>query len=128
MAFKMELNDRDSGFMWHLFGCQVGLKGQPPILEGELPFDVKPDDSMWNLADGRMLELSLAKQDGMRWWPHVLRGEPEINIQKVQVPAVRVSVTSTPLSALLTAQLQPPRRRPANRTGRVVQASAHWCI
>ena len=63
----------------------MGLKGQPPILEGELPFDVKPDDSMWNLADGRLLELSLAKQDGMRWWPHVLRGEPEINIQKVDV-------------------------------------------
>ena len=39
---------------------------------------------MWNLADGRLLELSLAKQDAMRWWPHVLQGEPQINIQKVR--------------------------------------------
>lgn len=62
---------------------QVGLKGQPPTLEGELPFDVKPDDCMWNLSDGQLLEVSLAKQDRMRWWPHVLKGEPEINIQQV---------------------------------------------
>lgn len=63
---------------------QVGLKGEPPILEGELPFDVRPDDSMWNLSDGRLLEVSLAKQDRMRWWPHVLTSEPQINIQKVR--------------------------------------------
>jgi hypothetical protein len=105
----------------------VGLKGQPPILEGELPFDVKPDDSMWNLADGQLLELSLAKQDGMRWWPHVLWGEPEINIQKVRVQAVRVwvRVTST-TSELLVAQLQTPRGRPGSLLGRVVQALAHF--
>jgi hypothetical protein len=101
MAFETELNERDSGFMWHAFWCQVGLKGQPPILEGELPFDVKPDDSMWNLADGRLLELSLAKQDAMRWWPHVLQGEPQINIQKVRVQAARAWVTSTPPFATL---------------------------
>lgn len=63
---------------------QVGLKGQPVILEGELPFEVRPDDSVWNLSDGRLLEVSLAKQDRMRWWPHVLKGQPEINVQKVR--------------------------------------------
>ena len=41
---------------------QVGLKGQPPVLDGELPFSVKTDDSVWNLSDskdGRVLEVSL---------------------------------------------------------------------
>lgn len=62
---------------------QVGLKGQPPILEGALPFLVQTDECLWNLADGRLLEISLAKSDRMRWWPAVLQGEPEINLQKV---------------------------------------------
>ncbi len=63
----------------------MGLKGQPPILEGDLPHDVKPDDCMWNLSDGRLLEVNLVKQDGMRWWSHVLASEPQINTQKVRL-------------------------------------------
>ena len=76
---------------------QVGLKGQPPILEGELPHDVKPDDCMWNLSDGKLLEVSLAKGDTMRWWAHVLKSEPEINTQKVRAlnKAVREEASSS---------------------------------
>ena len=33
---------------------RVGLKGQPPILEGELSEPVKADDCMWNIADDVM--------------------------------------------------------------------------
>lgn len=63
----------------------MGLKGQPPILEGALPHDVKPDECMWNLSDGRLLEVNLAKQDAMRWWAHVLASEPQIDTQKVGI-------------------------------------------
>ena len=66
---------------------QVGLKGQEPVLDGELPFPIKADDSVWNLSDskdGRSLEISLAKADAMRWWPAVVKGQPEINLQKVR--------------------------------------------
>jgi len=38
----------------------VGLKGQEPVLDGELPYSVKTDDSVWNLSDskdGRVLEV-----------------------------------------------------------------------
>ena len=66
---------------------QVGLKGQEPVLDGELPFPIKADDSVWNLSDskdGRLLEISLAKADAMRWWPTVVKGQPEINLQKLR--------------------------------------------
>ena len=45
---------------------------------------MQTDECLWNLADGRLLEISLAKADRMRWWPAVLQGEPEINLQKVR--------------------------------------------
>lgn len=64
-------------------GAKVGLKGEEPILAGDLAANVQPDDCMWNLADSKMLEITLAKSDAMRWWPHVLKGEPELNLQKV---------------------------------------------
>lgn len=44
------------GTLW-----QVGMKGEQPVLDGELPFSVKTDDSVWNLSDtkdGRVLEVS----------------------------------------------------------------------
>ncbi|GFR52746.1 hypothetical protein Agub_g15357 [Astrephomene gubernaculifera] len=62
---------------------RVGLKGQPPILEGEFPEPVKPDDSMWALVDS-CVEVTLAKAEGLHWWGAVLRGEPLIDTQKVE--------------------------------------------
>jgi hypothetical protein len=39
---------------------------------------------LWNLVDGRVVELTLQKADGMQWWRSVVRGEPEIDVQKVE--------------------------------------------
>ncbi|KAL4857728.1 hypothetical protein ACK3TF_002152 [Chlorella vulgaris] len=63
---------------------RVGLKGQPPLLEGPLFAPVVPDECLWNLVDGRVVELTLQKADGMQWWRSVVRGEPEIDVQKVE--------------------------------------------
>lgn len=30
------------------------------------------------------MQVSLAKADGMRWWPAVVKGQPEINLQKAR--------------------------------------------
>lgn len=36
------------------YALQVGLKGQDPILAGDLSESVKPDLCFWNLADGKV--------------------------------------------------------------------------
>ncbi len=43
-------------------------------------------ETLWSvtLARKRRLQISLAKADGMRWWPAVVKGQPEINLQKVR--------------------------------------------
>ncbi|GAX76152.1 hypothetical protein CEUSTIGMA_g3596.t1 [Chlamydomonas eustigma] len=62
---------------------KVGVKGQPPILDGEMSELVKIDDSMWAM-EGSVVEITLQKQDGMHWWSRVLKNDEAINTQKVE--------------------------------------------
>ncbi|KAK9724801.1 hypothetical protein RND81_05G099500 [Saponaria officinalis] len=63
---------------------KVGLKGQPPIIDGELYKPVKPDDCFWSLEDQKAVSILLTKHDQMDWWRAVVKGEPEIDTQKVE--------------------------------------------
>uniref|UniRef100_A0A0D6R0B6 CS domain-containing protein n=1 Tax=Araucaria cunninghamii TaxID=56994 RepID=A0A0D6R0B6_ARACU len=63
---------------------KAGLKGQPHVLDGELFAPVKTDDCFWSIEDGKSLSIILTKQNAMEWWKSVVKGEPEINTQKVE--------------------------------------------
>jgi len=69
---------------------KVGLKGQPPALEGELHKKVIVDDCFWTLEDApgelgeKEIVIALQKEDKQMWWKNVIVGDPEINTQKVQ--------------------------------------------
>nr|ACN25640.1 unknown [Zea mays] len=63
---------------------KVGLKGQPPIIDGELYKPVKVDDCFWSIEDGRTLSILLTKHDQMEWWKSVIKGDPEVDTQKVE--------------------------------------------
>ncbi|KAJ9545684.1 hypothetical protein OSB04_025391 [Centaurea solstitialis] len=63
---------------------KVGLKGQPPVLEGDLYKPVKVDDCFWSLEDQKSISILLTKQDQMEWWKFLVKGEPEIDTQKVE--------------------------------------------
>jgi len=62
---------------------RVGVKGEAPIIDGDLSESIKPDDCLWNLADG-VVELTLTKAEGMHWWSKVLASDPAINTQQVE--------------------------------------------
>jgi len=62
---------------------RVGLKGQPPLVDGKLTKRVKLDDCFWTLTDGAV-SLDLSKENGMEWWKGVVAGDAEIDTQKVQ--------------------------------------------
>ncbi|CAJ1974391.1 unnamed protein product [Sphenostylis stenocarpa] len=63
---------------------KVGLKDQPPIIEGELYRSVKPDDCYWSIEDQCALSILLTKHDQMEWWKCLVKGDPEIDTQKVE--------------------------------------------
>ncbi|TKY55963.1 BOBBER 1 [Spatholobus suberectus] len=63
---------------------KVGLKGQPPIIDGELYGSVKPDDCYWSIEDQNTISVLLTKHNQMEWWKCVVKGDPEIDTQKVE--------------------------------------------
>ncbi|KAM3376067.1 protein BOBBER 1 [Capsicum galapagoense] len=69
----------------------VGLKGQPPIIDGELYQPVKVDDCFWSLEDQKSVSVLLTKKVQMDWWKCVVKGEPELNTQKVEPESSRLS-------------------------------------
>ncbi|KAK9761813.1 hypothetical protein K7432_013015 [Basidiobolus ranarum] len=62
----------------------VGLKNQPPIVEGELCKAVKLEDSTWTLEDRKEVQLHLEKVNGMEWWENVVTHHPKIDTTKIQ--------------------------------------------
>ncbi|CAI9775068.1 unnamed protein product [Fraxinus pennsylvanica] len=63
---------------------KVGLKGQPLVIDGELFQPVKVDDCFWSLEDQKSISILLTKQNQMEWWKYLVKGEPEIDTQKVE--------------------------------------------
>ncbi|PSC70314.1 BOBBER 1-like isoform A [Micractinium conductrix] len=90
---------------------RVGLKGQPPVLDGPLFAAVKPDDCLWNLVDGRQLEVTLAKRDGMQWWRCVVTGQPEIDVQKVEPEASKLTDLDPEMRATVEKMMYDQRQK-----------------
>ncbi|XXG82368.1 hypothetical protein AAC387_Pa10g0331 [Persea americana] len=63
---------------------KVGLKGQPPIINGEPFQSVKVDDCFWSIEDEKFISILLTKQNQMEWWKCLVKGDPQIDTQKVE--------------------------------------------
>ncbi|KAJ2981067.1 hypothetical protein NQ176_g2247 [Zarea fungicola] len=66
----------------------AGIKGQEPILNGDLPHAIIVDESIWSLSTNRdgtgTVEIFLDKVNKMAWWAHVLTSAPKIDVTKLQ--------------------------------------------
>ncbi|KAK3077180.1 hypothetical protein LTS18_011008, partial [Coniosporium uncinatum] len=53
---------------------KVSIKGQEPIIDGQLPHTIHVDESTWTLEtvpSGKEIVIHLDKVNQMEWWPHV---------------------------------------------------------
>ena len=67
----------------------VALKANPgePLVSGEWFGRVNASESFWNIerdGDKATLNVTLEKVDGKRWWNCLLKGDIEIDTQKVE--------------------------------------------
>lgn len=106
-----------------VWACFHGARCPSLSADGPLFASVKPDDCLWNLVDGRQLEVTLAKRDGMQWWRCVVAGQPEIDTQKVEPEASKLTDLGEPggLSACGRVAGEQGHLRVAEGRARVVQ-------
>ncbi|EJD04076.1 nuclear movement protein nudC [Fomitiporia mediterranea MF3/22] len=62
---------------------KVGLKGQEPIMDGELCKEIKVEDSTWTLEDQESVFVHLEKINNMTWWENVLTHHPKVDTKKI---------------------------------------------
>ncbi|KAM3327180.1 protein BOBBER 1-like [Capsicum chacoense] len=70
---------------------KVGLKNQPPIVEGELLEPVKADECFWSLEDQKQVTILMTKRNGSDWWKSLFKNGPEIDTQKAEPEPSRLS-------------------------------------
>jgi len=64
---------------------KVQIKGHAePIVDDEMPHEVKQEESTWVMENKRTLVLTIEKINKMNWWNRLVMSDPEINTKKVQ--------------------------------------------
>ncbi|KAJ4844639.1 transcriptional coactivator [Turnera subulata] len=94
---------------------KVGLKGQPPIVEGELFKPVKVGESYWTLEDKRTVTVLLSKCDGVDWWKSLLKGGPEIDTHKVELEPSKLSDLDSETRAAVEKMMFDQRQKQLGR-------------
>jgi hypothetical protein len=67
----------------------ISLRGQPPVVVGDLYKPIKADDSTWSLEDKCLIVVTLAKSNLKfeEWWPHIVTSERQIDMKTLKPPS-----------------------------------------
>ncbi|CAH1799806.1 unnamed protein product [Owenia fusiformis] len=77
------IKSKDVVVEFHKKHIKAGLKGMPPVIDGELFNNIKLEECTWTIQDRKEVILSIEKVNKMEWWSRVVTTDPEINTKKV---------------------------------------------
>lgn len=76
------LKSRDLIVDFQQKNLKIGLKGHPPIIDGELYNKIKVEESLW-VIENKVINITMEKVNKMEWWSKLILSDPEINTRKV---------------------------------------------
>lgn len=92
MPFKVNFTIRSKDLIVD-FGkkrCKIGLKGHPPVIDGELFDDIKHGEVYWVLEKNAVV-VTFEKIKQMSWWDRLVMTDPPISTRKVNPEPSKLS-------------------------------------